>query len=161
MIDARQVLLREALFGSVRRVHRRFLDQEWIVTVDDLGTPVDISYTGQELDTLDLATWDSLMNGNLEVLWASTSRRAAVRESLSRLAACCVRFRFLGAGEFRCSFIRSITEDEASGSLKVELAPFMRDLMHSDEHTAWNVMVKREWDRRLGSMPSRTIRPRR
>jgi hypothetical protein len=159
MIDARQALLREALFGSVRRVHRRFLEQKWIVTVDDLGTPVDISYTGQELDALDLATWDSLISGNLEA--SGASKREAVRESLSRLAACCVRFRFLGSGEFRCSFIRSITEDEVSGYLRVELDPFMRDLMHCDEHTAWNVTAKREWDRRLGSMPARTSVPRR
>lgn len=132
------------------------MDRDCRRSVDDLGTPVDISYTGQELDTLDLDTWDSVMNGNLETLWVS--KREAVRESLSRLAACCVRFCFLGTGEFRLSFIRSITEDEASGHLKVEFDPFMRDLMHSDEHTAWNVMAKHEWSRRFGSTPARTTR---
>jgi len=51
-------ILRSALFGAIRKERRRYIDDEFIASVDG----VEIRYKGQTLDQYDLSVWETVLH---------------------------------------------------------------------------------------------------
>lgn len=141
-------ILRSALFGAIQPSAKRYIDGEYIASLDG----IEVKYTGQSLDQGDLGVWEAVLHISRQQnlgskcytttyyilsllgLTDTGSNRTILYKRLTRLVATALeltqgRYKYIG------SLITEATRDIVTGKISVELNPKIITLYQCDQYT--------------------------
>jgi hypothetical protein len=140
--------LRSALFGTIRKGRRRYIDGEPLAAIDG----VEVHYTGQRLDQGDLDVWESLLHAVRDQNLGSQCRvtsyallklmgkadtggnRATLHKRITRLRASAIEIK-QGRYVYIGGLVDEAYKDEETQEWVIVLNPRLRALYGADQFT--------------------------